>query len=716
MKQAQTLTQHSFTRTKPIREILQTNPNDVFHILERIGHSPSGPIYKAKNLITEELFAVKIATLRAETNLDFDQIDFVLSLEHSFIVKTYDIYLYNEELWMVIEYCQLGSIADSLILTKKALEEEEVAAICYNILLALEYLHAKKRVHGRVKTSNILINHWGHVKLADFGIQALKQSENYSLTDTTFAGQSLPQRNFTPKDDIWALGICILEMAEIQGLDQDRKKTPMLCEPELFSENFKDFLGLCLKIDANERATASGLLKHPLIQAHKSNFAGIRKGLYSSRIRYIESSRSKSTADGNGKTLSHGNTLEDLMASKENINFEDLISFISFERTAAAFQVLPNFSREENNESKTENQKNSIHPALPPLRKTIDNYETKPYQNESRGSRTSILRDLSNTLDLEYSGFIADTDSLQMKKRFTKFQKQVNELESINDENSCPQFTKTDTFITNKTYESEQSREFLMKKLKDQLESYELGSMSRREKEALTPKECEFVKPLPFTVRNIPEQSTASETLTQQQRSYRKINLSNFVVKRHRQLSPESIDECNVPESDAEEELTFQVDDPSQDSSPRREIANLVVQKLSEHETALETARSNADVAVDTSERITAPLVFKPPKNFNELLFKTASFMHSKDRSVVDLLHESRDQGREINSFTLDNTQKDSRFNQNSTFVMADLDVTEKMSERKKLEMEMDTEIIKLLLRYKAKFDSFDKQKELNKC
>jgi len=52
-----------------------------------------------------------------------------------------------------------------LIVHKKALEEEEIAAICNAALLGLQYLHSRQCIHRDIKAGNILLTEDGAVKL-----------------------------------------------------------------------------------------------------------------------------------------------------------------------------------------------------------------------------------------------------------------------------------------------------------------------------------------------------------------------------------------------------------------------------------------------------------------------------------------------------------------------------------------------------------------------
>ena len=71
-----------------------------------------------------------------------------------------------------MEYCAVGSVIDLLTITKTSLTEEQISSILEYTLKGLIYLHNNKKIHRDIKAGNILIDHNGICKLADFGVSA----------------------------------------------------------------------------------------------------------------------------------------------------------------------------------------------------------------------------------------------------------------------------------------------------------------------------------------------------------------------------------------------------------------------------------------------------------------------------------------------------------------------------------------------------------------
>ena len=260
-------------------------------------------MYKALNKITDKLVAIKVFPAHNDQFAYLNEIEFLRKIDHPYIVKLHDVYKTADEIWMVLDYCQLGSIQDLMNTTSKNLSEPEIACVCYSVLQALDYIHSMKKIHRDVKSANILINSLGQVKLTDFGICS-KQSNSDSFIGTLLwmAPEMLSCSNYDSSVDIWALGICIIEMAEGNApyhhlhmvrakFAIQKKPQTQFTEPEKYSREIKDFLGKCLQIKPGNRPRASELLGHEFIEKYRGSMSEIRKKMCQERIQKLEEYR-----------------------------------------------------------------------------------------------------------------------------------------------------------------------------------------------------------------------------------------------------------------------------------------------------------------------------------------------------------------------------------------------------------------------------------------
>ncbi|XP_039238681.1 serine/threonine-protein kinase PAK 3-like [Pipra filicauda] len=88
-------------------------------------------------------------------------------MRHPNIIRYIDSYLFNEELWLVMEYVEGCTLA--AVVSIQALEEEMIASISRECLKGLDFLHSNRVIHRDIKSDNILLGVDGSVKLIDFG-------------------------------------------------------------------------------------------------------------------------------------------------------------------------------------------------------------------------------------------------------------------------------------------------------------------------------------------------------------------------------------------------------------------------------------------------------------------------------------------------------------------------------------------------------------------
>lgn len=248
-----------------------------------IGRGNFGVVYKAICKKTNEIVAIKEIDLeQSEDDLTEIQreIDMLRACESNYVVKYHGCTLVGTKLWIVMEMMAGGSVRE--LIQIKVMNEQQIAIVLSQVLLALDFLHRGRKIHRDIKAANILLNSAGDVKLADFGVASSLEARNKAFTfvGTPFwmAPEVIMESGYDEKCDIWSLGITAIEMAT--GLppyaDMLPQRVLMLipqnAPPTLegdFSSQFKDFVSKCLIKDPKIRPSAGQLLSHPFIKGAK---------------------------------------------------------------------------------------------------------------------------------------------------------------------------------------------------------------------------------------------------------------------------------------------------------------------------------------------------------------------------------------------------------------------------------------------------------------
>ncbi|ERE71626.1 serine/threonine-protein kinase 4 [Cricetulus griseus] len=256
---------------------LTKQPEEVFDVLEKLGEGSYGSVYKAIHKETGQIVAIKQVPVESDLQEIIKEISIMQQCDSPHVVKYYGSYFKNTDLWIVMEYCGAGSVSDIIRLRNKTLTEDEIATILQSTLKGLEYLHFMRKIHRDIKAGNILLNTEGHAKLADFGVAGQltdTMAKRNTVIGTPFwmAPEVIQEIGYNCVADIWSLGITAIEMAEGKPPYADihpmraifmipTNPPPTFRKPELWSDNFMDFVKQCLVKSPEQRATATQLLQ-----------------------------------------------------------------------------------------------------------------------------------------------------------------------------------------------------------------------------------------------------------------------------------------------------------------------------------------------------------------------------------------------------------------------------------------------------------------------
>jgi serine/threonine protein kinase len=258
------------------------DPEEMFQLLEKLGEGSYGSVHKGLHISSGTIVAIKIVQINNEIQSLKKEISILKECRHPNIVGYIGSYIKKGNLWLIMEYCSAGSVADLIKVTKKTLDEVQIASVCQAVLRGLEYLHDTKKIHRDIKAGNVLLDHKGVAKLADFGVSAqlantLSKKDTVIGTPYWMSPEVIARSLYNKKTDIWSLGITAIEMAEgeppyshihpVRAMFVIQKNPARtLTEPHKWSNEFNDFVKKCLTIDPKQRPTSKELLIHSFIR------------------------------------------------------------------------------------------------------------------------------------------------------------------------------------------------------------------------------------------------------------------------------------------------------------------------------------------------------------------------------------------------------------------------------------------------------------------
>ncbi|ORY10558.1 kinase-like domain-containing protein [Clohesyomyces aquaticus] len=201
--------------------------NGRYETISPLNHGSFGMVFQAKDLVTGEHVAIKCLTKSTADNIcpsifAVDEHSEELSIHlhmgpHPNVVNLLESFETQNHIYLVLELCSNGDLYEAIRLGKGPKETEHVRDFMHQLVDAVEHMHTNGIYHRDIKPENIFLTQSGSMKIGDFGLattgpwsyEVAVGSDRYMAPeqyDPTYAGYS------TAKVDIWAIGICLLNV------------------------------------------------------------------------------------------------------------------------------------------------------------------------------------------------------------------------------------------------------------------------------------------------------------------------------------------------------------------------------------------------------------------------------------------------------------------------------------------------------------------------
>ncbi|XP_061553676.1 serine/threonine-protein kinase ULK1 isoform X1 [Phycodurus eques] len=263
-----------------------------------IGHGAFAVVFKGRNREKHDWeVAVKCINkknLAKSQTLLGKEIKILKELKHENIVALLDFQETASSVYLVMEYCNGGDLADYLH-SKGTLSEDTIRVFLQQIAGAMRVLQAKGIIHRDLKPQNILLSYpqgrKSHsnntcIKIADFGFARYLQNNMMAATlcgsPMYMAPEVIMSQNYDAKADLWSIGTivfqCLTGKAPFQAsspqdlrmfYEKNKNLSPNI--PRETSSHLRHLLRGLLQRNHKDRMEFDEFFSHPFLEATSSS-------------------------------------------------------------------------------------------------------------------------------------------------------------------------------------------------------------------------------------------------------------------------------------------------------------------------------------------------------------------------------------------------------------------------------------------------------------
>ena len=272
-----------------------------FEPLKLLGRGSFGEVLLVRLKANQKVYAMKILSknllkIKRQQIHTKTERDLMVKINCPFIVNIKSAFQDIAKLYIVSEFMQGGDMFYHMHDGKIIIfNNDKTRFYIMELVLALEFLHKNNMVYRDLKPENILLDAKGHIKLTDFGLSKILETESdkaFTICGTPqyLAPEILQKKGYNKAVDWWSLGCVMYEMlagkipfAIKRGVKLNMKIYEQGVKyPDHLYKNAKDLIKKLLVIDPNERLGSGpdgseNIKKHPFFKGINWNDAYQKK-------------------------------------------------------------------------------------------------------------------------------------------------------------------------------------------------------------------------------------------------------------------------------------------------------------------------------------------------------------------------------------------------------------------------------------------------------
>ena len=214
----------------PVSEIERANdvPEKIgkYVIINKIGKGSTGQVYLSHDPYYRRDVAIKVYSLEEDMDADraqvsrkmfFNEAHMVGMLQHPNIMPIYDAGEEDSKYYVVTEHIQGARTLAAYCRPDNLLRVDDVVEIIYKCAKALHYAHGRGVIHRDIKPSNVMLTIDNDVRIIDFGIAIVSDSEVSRIegiagSPSYMSPEQVQSEELTSASDLYSLGAVMYEL------------------------------------------------------------------------------------------------------------------------------------------------------------------------------------------------------------------------------------------------------------------------------------------------------------------------------------------------------------------------------------------------------------------------------------------------------------------------------------------------------------------------